>query len=49
MIEPAGHPEAEAWSWSLAGQGALALAAWPGAIVEGAPGVAAAWRYLWVG
>ena len=49
LIEPAGGSDAEAWSWPLAGQGALALAAWPGAFVEGAPGVPEAWRYLWAG
>lgn len=49
LIEPASRPEAEAWSWDVAGQGALALAAWPGAVVEGAPGVPGAWRYLWAG
>jgi len=44
-IEPAGPAEAEAWAWPLAGQGALALAAWPGAVVDGGPGVPETWRY----
>lgn len=49
LVEPASRPEAEAWSWDVAGQGALALAAWPGAVLEGAPGVPGSWRYLWAG
>lgn len=48
---PAG--EAEALSWALPGDGALALAAWPGVLAvfepPGAPGEARAWAYRQVG
>ncbi|ODS63377.1 MAG: hypothetical protein ABS41_05905 [Arenimonas sp. SCN 70-307] len=49
LMEPANRPDAEAWTWPLAGQGTLALAAWPGATVEGGPGVPQAWRYRLAG
>ena len=49
LIEPAGPADAEAWTWPQAGQGTLALAAWPGAVVRGGSGNPESWRYLWAG
>lgn len=49
LIEPTGNSDAEAWSWPVAGQGTLALAAWPGAVVTGGPGAPETWRYLRAG
>lgn len=51
--EAAAPGDAEAFSWALAGDGALALAAWPGADIEwaapGATGRADGWIYRQAG